>query len=47
VDVPHAERFRMDFLTHEVFGYSFGVSRIVRWLVRLRIFVARPIALGR
>ena len=36
----------MNFLTHVV-CYSFGVSRIVRWLVRLRIRVARPIARGR
>src|SRR5436305_5087351 len=27
-------------------GYSLGVSKIVRWLVRLRILVARPIARG-
>src|SRR5579875_2550547 len=27
--------------------YSFGVSKIVRWLVRFRIRVARPIARGR
>src|SRR6202011_4551146 len=43
VDVAHAHRLGMNFLTHR---YSFGVSRIVRWLVRVRIFVARPIARG-
>ena len=37
----------MDFLTHEVLFYFLGVSKIVRWLVRLRILVARPSARGR
>ncbi len=36
VDVAHADRFGMNFLSHGC-AYSFGVSKIVRWLVRLRI----------
>src|SRR5205807_8832918 len=44
VDVADAHRLGVNFLSH---GYSFGVSVIVRWLVRLRIAVARPMARGR
>src|SRR6185503_17852183 len=44
VDVAHAHRLGMNLLSHT---YSFGVSVIVRWLVRLRMRVARPMARGR
>ena len=37
----------MDLLSHGSLVYSFGVKVIVRWDVRLRIRVARPIARGR
>ena len=44
VDVAHAHRLGMNLLSHR---YSFGVSAIERWLVRLWIGVARPCARGR
>src|SRR6185503_6199590 len=44
VDVAHAHRLGMNLLSHD---YSLGVSVIVRWLVRLRMRVARPMARGR
>src|SRR5213075_2809420 len=44
VDVPHAHGLGMDLLPH---GYSLGSSPIERCDVRLRIFVARPMARGR
>src|SRR6185312_14749127 len=44
VDVADAHRLGMNLLSHT---YSFGVSVIVRWLVSLRMRVARPMARGR
>src|SRR5262249_24811801 len=44
LDIAHAHRLGMDFLPHQ---YSLGVSPIVKWEVRLRIGVARPMARGR
>ena len=37
----------MDLLSHGSLVYSFGVKMMVRWDVRLRMRVARPIARGR
>ena len=42
VDVADSQPLRIHFLSHSVLLYSFGVNVSVRWLVRLRIRVARP-----